>query len=210
MPARRRRILILKPSQRRAITQSPARLEIMDTMSEIAPCSVAQLARELGRSPQSLYYHVEIMEKAGLLKRSGSRRAGKREEALYDLASDHFRLAGRGESAEEKRGSLLRFSRTVLKLTEKNYRRALGEGLVRRVGTRENIYVRRQRGRMTDADLTRFYDLLDQIGALFAERAERPAAGHSPPRETPRERTHSYALTVALIPLDTPSAARER
>lgn len=202
MPRRSRKIVILNPRQREAITESPARLEIVDAMSDIGPCSVAELARELGRSPQSLYYHLEIMVKVGLLRQSGSRKAGKRDEAIYELVSGHFRLAGSGDAADDQRRTLLRFNSTVLKLTERNYRDALAHGLVRRVGRRENIYVRRQRGRLRDEDLARFYELLEEMGSLFATRASerrRGATLATSPNDAPKR---AYALTVSLIPLD--------
>lgn len=202
MSKRLKKIMILNAAQREAITQSPARLEVLDAMSEIAPCSVAELARELGRSPQSLYYHMEIMVGVGLLQQSGSRKAGKRDEALYDMVSDHFRLAGSDDTAEEVRSTLLRFNSTVFRLTERNYRAAVTEGLARRVGRRENIYLRRQRGRLSDRDLARFYELLDEMGSLLsattAASAKRGATGAKPTEES----TRSYALTVALVPLD--------
>lgn len=201
MSKRDKKIMILNPDQREALTQSPARLEVMDAMSEIAPCSVAELARELGRSPQSLYYHVEIMLNVGLLRQSGSRKAGRRDEAMYDLVSDHFRLAGSADTDEDKRRTLLRFNSTVVKLTERNYRDALALGLARRVGDRENIYLRRQRGRLSDEDLERFYELLEEIGALFA--ANSPTSTDAKrSRSAAKDATRPYGFTIALVPLN--------
>ena len=54
----------------------------MDAISDIAPCSISELAFELGRSPQSLYYHIDILREVGLINQVGSRKAGKRDEAL--------------------------------------------------------------------------------------------------------------------------------
>lgn len=202
--------MILNAAQREAISQSPARLEVLDAMSEIGPCSVAELARELGRSPQSLYYHLEIMVDVGLLMQSGVRKAGKRDEALFDMVGDHFRLAGSDDSAEDVRRTLLRFNSTVLKLTERNYRDAVAGGLARRIGQRENIYLRRQRGRLSDKDLTRFYELLDEIGTMILGSSQ-PGRGRGGADNRPKgESTHSYALTVVLVPLDEHHDAQER
>ncbi len=210
MSNRDKKIMILNPAQREAITQSPARLEVIDAMSEIGPCSVAELARELGRSPQSLYYHLEIMVAVGLLRQTGSRKAGKRDEALYDMVSDHYRLAGSGDAAEDVRRTLLRFNSTVFKLTERNYRDAVTHGLPRRVDQRENIYLRRQRGRLSDENLARFYELLEEMGALLAAEVETKPTNRKPGRRRAASEPHRYALTIALIPLeDAPEVSEE-
>ncbi len=196
MSKRSQKITILNAEQREAITQSPARLEVLDAVSDLGPCSVAEMAGELGRSPQSLYYHIEIMVRVGLLRQTGSRKAGKRDEALYDMVSEHFRLASNDENPKEAQRTLLRFNSTVLKLTERNHRDAVRCGLVRRVAKRENIYLRRQRGRLTDKDLERIYELLEEIGKLFASNSR------SNSKRAHGADVHSYGFTVSLVPLD--------
>lgn len=202
MPKRDREIMILTPEQQEAITQSPARLEVIDAMSDIAPCSIAELAGELGRTPQSLYYHVQIMVDVGLLRQSGTRKSGKRDEALYDMVCEHFRLVGGDDPTEHKLRTLLRFNSTLMRLTERNYRDAMTKGLSRRVGRRENVYLRRQRGRLTDKELSRLYDLLEQMGALLSAHSTSGRKSRAAASTASGDAAHSYALTVALVPLD--------
>jgi predicted transcriptional regulator len=74
--------------QRDALT-SPLRLEILGQFTEPTPLSVRDLARRMGRTPHSIYYHVHLMARVGLLREVGQRReGGGRSEALYKPMRD--------------------------------------------------------------------------------------------------------------------------
>ena len=57
---------IAEPRQIRALASS-TRQDIVDTIAAIGPCSVAELARALGRSADGLYYHIRVLTRVGLL-----------------------------------------------------------------------------------------------------------------------------------------------
>ena len=44
---------------------------------------IAELAEDLGRAPDSLYYHMRVLQRVGLVVPRGTRGEGVREEALY-------------------------------------------------------------------------------------------------------------------------------
>jgi hypothetical protein len=48
---------------------SPIRQEIVDAVTAMGPVSVATLARSLGRAPNALYFHIQKLERLGLLVR---------------------------------------------------------------------------------------------------------------------------------------------
>lgn len=75
------------PRQLRALAD-PHRLEILDALR--SPDSAAGVARALGRSRQSVNYHVKALLKAGLLEKAGSRRSGNFVEQLYRAAARRF------------------------------------------------------------------------------------------------------------------------
>jgi predicted transcriptional regulator len=70
-----------------AIT-SATRFEILEQMRSAAPCSVAELARQMDRPADGLYHHLRKLLEAGLIREVGSRAVGKQVEAVYDLAYD--------------------------------------------------------------------------------------------------------------------------
>ncbi len=81
---RSKRYVIRDPEQL-ATVASPVRHQILRTMSAIGPCSIKELGGRLGRSPESLYYHVKALETVGLLFVKEKRVVGRRHEAIYDV-----------------------------------------------------------------------------------------------------------------------------
>ena len=78
--------------QREALT-SPLRLEILGQFTGPAPLSVRDLAERMGRTPHSIYYHVHLLARVGLLREVGTRSGGAgRSEALYQPVRDTIAL----------------------------------------------------------------------------------------------------------------------
>lgn len=71
---------------------SPHRLEIIGGLGHAGPVSIAELARRLGRSPHSLYYHFRILERAGIIVRDHTRRSGRNQEQIWRLAAGRILL----------------------------------------------------------------------------------------------------------------------
>ena len=71
---------------------APVRLEILEAMRMIAPCSISEIAVALDRSSDTLYRHIEKLRAAGAIVVAGSRRVGRRVEQVYDLVADDFRI----------------------------------------------------------------------------------------------------------------------
>ena len=65
MAKRKKQYVIREPEQIEALV-SPFRHHLLRTLSSIGPASVRTLARAVGRSPESLYYHLHALEDAGL------------------------------------------------------------------------------------------------------------------------------------------------
>ncbi|MBY0261385.1 MAG: winged helix-turn-helix domain-containing protein, partial [Phycisphaerales bacterium] len=74
------------------ICSTPIRLEIIDSLRALAPCTIRQIAADLGRPAPTLYKHIETLEKAGFVTRPGFRKSGRHVEQLVDLAADNFRI----------------------------------------------------------------------------------------------------------------------
>jgi predicted transcriptional regulator len=64
---------------------SPGREEIIDAVGFLGSCTVAELARFVGRSRHALYYHVRALRDCGLLLETHHSGEGKRTTARYDL-----------------------------------------------------------------------------------------------------------------------------
>ena len=83
---------------------SPVRREILESMQQLGPCPIADVAAACGRPADGLYRHVRILVKAGFLVDAGVRKGKRNAERLFDAAADDFaapRLQ-RGSSASER------------------------------------------------------------------------------------------------------------
>lgn len=74
-----------------AVLIAPVRLEIVEAMRMIAPCSIAEIATSLDRPADALYRHVEKLRRAGVVVDAGARRSGRRTEQVFDLVADDVR-----------------------------------------------------------------------------------------------------------------------
>jgi hypothetical protein len=89
--------------QREALT-SPLRLEILGQFTGPKPLSVRDLAERMGRTPHSIYYHVHLMTRIGLLREVGRRQGGGRSEARYQPAPHKVAL----DAADPEAGLAIR------------------------------------------------------------------------------------------------------
>jgi DNA-binding transcriptional ArsR family regulator len=71
----------------------PIRLRILAALRE--PASPAEAARGLDEPRQKVNYHVKELERAGLVRRVGERRAGNLMESLYQAVAGTFVVSPR-------------------------------------------------------------------------------------------------------------------
>lgn len=185
-----------RPAGRAALdaVASPARLEILFALGD-GPRTTQELARRLGRSRQSLYYHLAVLERAGLVAveppAEGER--DRRFRATVDrvIASTHR------ESARDRKAGA-RAIQAILRQTAREATAALEDPATRFDGALREMIGIRGKARFTAAQLRRANELIDQLQALLAEaRGESPAG-------------RLYAVTVVLTPAREAGNARAR
>ncbi len=177
--------MILSDQQAEVLSKSPARLEIIDALSVIGPCSIAELARELGRTARSLYYHIDMLREAGLVIQTGTQHTGRREEALYAIPKGGFRM--KTSPAGVRHG--ITYNATVLKLAERNFREAVENNWERDFpdGT-STVYTRRQRAWLSDKAIQEIFQHLASISRIMS-------AGKQ------KKQGQVYSFTTVLAPL---------
>ncbi|MCZ8520772.1 MULTISPECIES: ArsR/SmtB family transcription factor [Paenibacillus] len=85
-------VLIESPEQAMVLL-NPLRAEIAARLAE--PGSAAEVARAIGEAPQRINYHLKALEKAGLVRRIGSRQVRNLVEVLYQSIARTFVLSER-------------------------------------------------------------------------------------------------------------------
>jgi hypothetical protein len=191
-PQRPRRGRIRDPRQIRALA-SAVRQEIVDTAQALGPCSVADLARELGRPADALYYHVRALVRVRLLEAAGERGSGRERQALYVTASPQRGLELVYDPADpENAAAVTRVVGGMLRATQRAFAAAYRPGAAVTAGPRRNLWAARAEGWLAERDLEEVNRLLERLRAIV----DRPREAGEP---ATARRLH--ALTFVLAPL---------
>src|SRR4051812_38683008 len=92
---------ISKAPQIRALS-SPARQDILDAVTAIGPCSVAELAAAVGKPADGLYYHIRQLLEVGLLvetRDDGAERGELRLDAAHKALYLEYKPDNRSNKA---------------------------------------------------------------------------------------------------------------
>jgi DNA-binding transcriptional ArsR family regulator len=166
------------------VVASPARLEILSALGD-EPKTTQQLAERLGRSRQSLYYHLDVLEQAGLVAPAAPA-AGERERR-FRLTSQRVAVRTRRESAQDRKAGA-KAIQALLRLTAREATAALEDPATRLDGGLREMIGVRGKARLTQAELRRANRLIDQLVALLADATS----------ESPSDPL--YAVTLVLTP----------
>jgi DNA-binding transcriptional ArsR family regulator len=108
-------IYLISTPRQLDVLSSPVRGEIIEVMTRLGECTIAQIAERMERSAESLYHHMKQLRRIGIV-RVVERRKGKRQlERVFALEATDFRIDDSQRSAAFRR-ALLRMSRTHLQL----------------------------------------------------------------------------------------------
>ena len=194
---RRRRLFRIRASAQIEALRTPARQEIVDSLAVIGPCSIAELASELGRAADSLYYHVTRLEEVGLVVRRGTAGEGVRERALYDVPAARLVIDHEPASPAQREG-LLALVSSCLRIAERDLRRAFERGLaVYRRSPRRNAWGARAKGWLTAGELAEVRAHLEAVSEILT-------------RSKRRGGSKLHALTFVLTPLAPSERGRGR
>jgi len=168
MPRRRTKLFKVERPEQIAALASPVRQEIVNATIAIGPCSVAELAELLGRAQDSLYYHVRKLVRLGLLVERGERGAGVRREALFDAPSRYMGIAYDPRDKESSARVVASVS-AMLRLTQRDLKRALESGHTLGRGKRRRLSAGRLKGWLTASELEEVNRHLDRVREIFVE-----------------------------------------
>ena len=161
-----------------AILASPVRQELFDTLEALGGvATIAELAEQLGRPADGLYYHVDLLRRAGLLIAAPAARSrAGRSERRYRIAGPR-RSVGLGYRPRDPRNSaaVRAVVGGMLRIARRDFDRAL-VGDVAVEGPRRELWAARGTGWVSDAELAALNRLLVQITQLL--RRPRGGARH--------------------------------
>jgi DNA-binding transcriptional ArsR family regulator len=152
-----------------ALLASGVRQELVDTLAAMGgEASVGELAHELGRPMDGLYYHLELLRKGGMVQ----------EKTSPDSAERRFRLAGaKGgplrmvykPSVPGVTLALTKFSQQLLHIAAQDFAAALALPDVQLTGPRRQLWISRNKGWVSNTDVEEVNALLLRLGQLTSQ-----------------------------------------
>ncbi|MFG0304652.1 MAG: winged helix-turn-helix domain-containing protein [Phycisphaerales bacterium JB040] len=186
--------LVDDPAQLRELG-SPVRQALVDAAASIGPCSISELAEQLGRPSDGLYYHVRALLEVGLLVEAGTRATTRRDETLYDTPTRGIlRLAYRPGDPENVT-AITRIVGGMLRDAERDFASGFTQQLAVTSGPQRTLTASRQRGWLTRDQRAEVNGLLLRLQQIFDEA--RPGEG-----------TSLQSLTLVLAPIEARAARR--
>jgi DNA-binding transcriptional ArsR family regulator len=181
---------IRKAAQVEAIGSAP-RQEILDTVGRLGTCSIADVARALGRPADGLYFHVRILLDAGLIVEKGERDAGLRTETLYSTVAPgaHMQLVY-GEDGASVSPEAVRAVHAMLGGAIDDFDRGLASGLAVTDGPQRNLWAGRNLAWLSPQDLRQVNALLHRLNDIF-----------NGPRKAGADQLYVVSFGLAPIPV---------
>lgn len=190
----RKKPALLETADEIELLASPTRIEIVDTLEALGSAvSVAELAVQLGRPADGLYYHLRQLAAGGLIEQEDA--ADGRRYRSRTRAGDRLRLRYRpGATANAK--AVERVAASVLRVAGRDFARAIADGRSVVEGPRRELWAARGKGWVDQADLTEINRHLTCLMNLLQQ-----------PRK--RRGGRLIALSWVLAPIDAKPARRD-
>jgi DNA-binding transcriptional ArsR family regulator len=161
--------LLSRPAGLRALAAG-TRQEIVDVLTSSGPATVAQLGRLLGRRPDALYFHLKVLERAGLVVRREPDTGSGRATAVFAVPV-LIRLDYRRGSRRE----LARVVRHAVRLSQREFEHECVAGRPVGSGRRRRLWGGRVMGWVAARELERVNALLHELHEVL--RSGRPGPG---------------------------------
>jgi predicted transcriptional regulator len=161
-----------------------ARQEIIDVLAQMGTVSAPELAQALGRPADTLYYHLRILHKAGLVETVGSRVRDGRTEALYHARNLNIDYEASRRSNEKE---LTGMASSMLRLGIRDFKEAVRDKEIAVGGPQRELWSARKTGRLTQKDLMRVNRLIKELLASASPGSEKGQL---------------YGITVLLTPVN--------
>ncbi|MEZ4456916.1 MAG: helix-turn-helix domain-containing protein [Gemmatimonadales bacterium] len=174
MSSRRHRPFVIRRRDQIAALESAVRQEIVDTIQAAGPRSAAEIATLMGRPADALYYHLRRLTRVGILVQRVPRRAGGRDEAIYDLVGHPLVLDYPLPGTDPH--PVPRLVRSMLRTAEKDFRAAVTSDQARPDGELRNLWAGRRHAWLGPRDLDRVNTLIDRLVEIMT-RARTPGSG---------------------------------
>lgn len=187
--ADRRGFVVERPDAIRLLA-SPLRQAIVDSIVADGETTANALSAVIRRPADRLYYHLRLLEKAGVVRSRESRSANGRAERFFDVPDRPVYLRYDPSSSANRR-AVRRVAASMVRAGMRDFVRGFERKGVRAWGPRRELWASRIQGRLTARDLEVVNALMQcLVDRIVASRGRDPASGKA------------YQLTWLLSPFE--------
>ena len=151
------------------VLASPVRQEIVDTLAALGgDASAADLALQLGRHADGLYYHLKILCKAKLVVELTAQGEDERRYRLAGESSQPLRLAYRVPDGRHVT-ALRKFAHGLMQVAERDFGEALEMTGVGLESPARQLWAARNKGWLSEGELEEVNVLLERLCTLMSQ-----------------------------------------
>lgn len=154
---------ISEPAKIEALA-SPVRQEIIDTFTLLGgQATVAELAEQLGRPADGLYYHLRLLRRAGLIRDA----AGTSDERRFELTMDSPPRLVYRPAERRNRAAVRQVAHGLLQIAQRDFEAALTAPDAVVEGPQRTLWAARNKGWVSAAELAEINRLLTRLCDLL-------------------------------------------
>jgi DNA-binding transcriptional ArsR family regulator len=184
---------IVEDAKKIAVLATPIRIELVTTIQALGgAATVAELAVQLGRPADGLYYHLRALVRSGLAEECAE--AGGRRYRLTTPRGQRMSLRYK-PGATPNAKAVARVASSMSRLAQRDFVRALSQADTVVEGPSRELWVARLRGWVDPAELAKVNRLLQRLAELLL-------------RTRPTRTGKLIALHWILTPIDAKPARR--
>jgi DNA-binding transcriptional ArsR family regulator len=156
-----------------SVLVAPVRLEVVEAMRMIAPCSIAEIAAALDRPADTLYRHIDKLKRAGMVVEAGVRRSGRRFEQVYDLVADDFRVGFKEVSGRTANKAYNDTMQSILKIASRTARDSAAASELVGLGDDRNIIGKIEHAWLTQEEFLELREMMMKVKLYMDARKAR-------------------------------------
>ena len=147
---------------------SPIRQEIMDTVIVKGKCSITEIADDLGRPADGLYYHMKALIKEQLLIAVGENKNNPRQETLYSLTKEGSLIEVKyNQTDAQKVQAINKMVKSMLKISMKDFENGLTHTGAVFEGESRNLWAARIKSRLNQKQIKKANYHLQELLSIF-------------------------------------------
>lgn len=162
------------PAQLRAL-RSPLRQTLVEFLANRGPSTIVELAETMGRAPATLYRHVDLLCRVGLIVDDAPRIKPRHHERVVKAAGARLRLPIDAADAASK-SAIADIIASDLRTAERSFRVAIVEGVGTTSGSDRNTRAMSTFGWLTAVELRRVNRLIDDAYKIVNGKQPRDGA----------------------------------